>query len=315
MNPLRQIPEISVVIPLYNKQEYIKRCMSSVLNQEVLPGEIIVIDDGSTDLSVNIVKQFLDGYYDTNIVLLRQKNKGVSSARNCGIRIAKNSYIAFLDADDYWFPAHLKNLTDAISQFPCSALYIANSVNSSGKPLLLSSLEFLKLYSKKMKLVHTSGIAVSRDVALSVGCFPDSKRSQDIAFWLSCCLSNTVVFTGEKTSFFDKSATGLVTRKNIVPAPVVCSNFILGLATDQEKKYVRKIIKKNIFNSLIASSPDEVKLFYHIVMNCSDRTLLDRRLYSLLFSVRFFRIASLIRNIKKSFSALANKFSALAPIN
>jgi hypothetical protein len=95
---------VSVVIPLYNKGKYIERALSSVLSQTYPPLEIIVIDDGSTD----------DGPEKTialnnpMITLVKQENRGPGAARNAGLAIAKGKYIAFLDADDEWYPLFLE---------------------------------------------------------------------------------------------------------------------------------------------------------------------------------------------------------------
>lgn len=86
---------ISVVIPTFNRQDFIKRAVESVLNQSFQPLEIIVVDDGSTDNTKEVLK-------DLNITYIYQKNSGVSSARNRGIEIAKAQWVCFLDSDDIW---------------------------------------------------------------------------------------------------------------------------------------------------------------------------------------------------------------------
>ena len=90
------IIDISVIIPTYNRYEFLKRALSSVYAQIHLPKEIIVIDDGSTDNTSQIVQDFPDIKY------IYQKNAGVSSARNLGIKHSSNEWIAFLDSDDEW---------------------------------------------------------------------------------------------------------------------------------------------------------------------------------------------------------------------
>ncbi|MGI6022871.1 MAG: glycosyltransferase family 2 protein, partial [Methanoculleus sp.] len=94
------MPEVSVVIPLYNKAPYIARALASVITQTCQGFEVIVIDDGSTDGGAEIVRR-LD---DTRIRVIRQENRGVSAARNRGIESARTDFIAFLDADDEWMP-------------------------------------------------------------------------------------------------------------------------------------------------------------------------------------------------------------------
>lgn len=106
--------KISVVIPLYNKKETVLRAINSVLNQTVLPEEIIIVNDGSTDGSAQVVAQ-LD---HPLIQLFNQSNQGVSAARNLGIAEAKNEWIAFLDADDEWLPEFLQTITELIENYP-----------------------------------------------------------------------------------------------------------------------------------------------------------------------------------------------------
>lgn len=98
---------ISIIIPLYNKATSIKRTIHSVLSQSYTDFELIIINDGSTDNSAEIVnKQF----YDKRIRYIYQDNAGVSSARNRGIKEAIGEWILFLDADDILYPNALKIL-------------------------------------------------------------------------------------------------------------------------------------------------------------------------------------------------------------
>lgn len=90
---------ISVIIPIYNSEKYLKRCIDSIINQTYKNIEIICINDGSTDESYNILKQY--EIKDNRIIILNKLNQGVSSARNDGIRISKGQYITFVDSDDW----------------------------------------------------------------------------------------------------------------------------------------------------------------------------------------------------------------------
>lgn len=101
---------VSVIIPLYNKANYIKTTIESVLAQTYKDLEVIVVDDGSTDSSTEIVENIADD----RIRLIRQSNAGVSAARNAGLKEAEGEWIAFLDADDEWLPAKLADQTQAI---------------------------------------------------------------------------------------------------------------------------------------------------------------------------------------------------------
>ena len=94
---------ISVVIPLYNKEKKIEYTLKSVFTQTFQNFEIVIVDDGSTDNSVEEVEKFTD----SRIRLIHQTNAGVSAARNRGIEAASGELIAFLDADDVWMPEYL----------------------------------------------------------------------------------------------------------------------------------------------------------------------------------------------------------------
>lgn len=98
-NDTAETPKISVIIPVYNAEKYLKECLDSVLNQSLKELEIICVNDGSTDNSLNILKQYSEK--DNRVTVIDKKNGGVSSARNAGIEIAKGEYIAFVDSDDY----------------------------------------------------------------------------------------------------------------------------------------------------------------------------------------------------------------------
>ena len=88
---------VSVIIPVYNASFYLKECIESVLHQTYYNLEIVIIDDGSTDNSVDIVKSY---QYDNRIKIITQKNRGAATARNVGIKNSRGKYIQFLDADD-----------------------------------------------------------------------------------------------------------------------------------------------------------------------------------------------------------------------
>jgi glycosyltransferase involved in cell wall biosynthesis len=116
---LQTLPAISVVIPLYNKEKYLRRAVESVLSQGAAVREVIVVDDGSTD---NGPAQ-LESLGDSRVRLIRQPNGGVSAARNAGIEAATGEYVAFLDADDAWLPGFVDELLALMQQFPQASLH------------------------------------------------------------------------------------------------------------------------------------------------------------------------------------------------
>ncbi len=113
-------PTISVVIPLYNKRPYIARAVHSIVNQEFRDWELIVVDDGSTDGSVDELAPFRN---DPRIRILRSSNRGVSAARNLGLREMRAEYCAFLDADDVFLPDHLGGIAELARRYPSAGIF------------------------------------------------------------------------------------------------------------------------------------------------------------------------------------------------
>ena len=111
--------KVSVIIPLYNKAHTIERTLRSVFSQTYTNFEVIIIDDGSTDGSTNIIKE---EFKDERLKIIVQQNKGVSYARNVGIENAKGDYIAFLDADDEWLPYYLQTVLEESRKHPKAGL-------------------------------------------------------------------------------------------------------------------------------------------------------------------------------------------------
>ena len=99
---------ISVIVPIYNTEKYLKRALNSLLKQTYQDLEILLIDDGSTDSSLKICQEYAKK--DHRIKVFHQENKGVSVVRNFGLSVAKGEYISFLDSDDYMEPNMLQTL-------------------------------------------------------------------------------------------------------------------------------------------------------------------------------------------------------------
>ncbi len=114
------MPFFSVVIPLYNKEKFVRETLRSVLSQTFTDFEIIVVDDASTDGSLNVVKSIAS---DRIRIVSHEKNKGLSAARNTGIRNSSAEFIAFVDADDLWKPFFLEKMRELISRFPHAGVF------------------------------------------------------------------------------------------------------------------------------------------------------------------------------------------------
>lgn len=114
--------KISVVIPLYNKRNCISEALNSVFNQSYTDFEVVVVDDGSTDGSLEVVREFSD----KRLRIIEKTNSGVSATRNAGIAAAANEWIAFLDADDIWTSFHLETLVKLHEKFPQAEVLCSN---------------------------------------------------------------------------------------------------------------------------------------------------------------------------------------------
>ena len=93
------MPKISVIIPVYNTEKYLKECIDSVVNQTLQDIEIVCVDDGSTDSSLDILNNYKK---DPRLVVLSQKHQGAGCARNLALEVAQGKYLAFIDSDDFY---------------------------------------------------------------------------------------------------------------------------------------------------------------------------------------------------------------------
>lgn len=126
------MPRFSVIVPVYQAEKLLEKCIRSVLEQTFTDWELILVDDGSRDRSGEICDNFAG--FDERISVIHQANGGVSAARNAGIDMASGQYIAFLDSDDFMLPDMLKKMDDAISETGCDSVGCCHlNVFSDGK--------------------------------------------------------------------------------------------------------------------------------------------------------------------------------------
>ncbi|NOU47305.1 MAG: glycosyltransferase family 2 protein [Bacteroidales bacterium] len=201
-----EVIEFSVVIPLYNKEREIIRALESVFSQIKQPNEVIVVDDGSTDAGLQLVKQ----RYGSKVKLLVQQNSGVSVARNNGIREAASSFICLLDADDEWLPGYLLEIARLITHFPTATLYSTNIFyrDENGKPIP-SSIgvpcdyfgvieDFPLTFSKGYGLISSSSACIRKDIFDSGIIFPEGeKRGEDLYYWLRLGMTGSLAFSAK----------------------------------------------------------------------------------------------------------------------
>ena len=108
------MPLISIIVPCFNNEKYVEKCLDSINQQSFKDFEVIIINDGSTDNSKEIIEHFIKT--KPNYHLINQKNMGVSTARNNGLKLVKGEFVCFVDADDYIESNYLKELYKAIKE-------------------------------------------------------------------------------------------------------------------------------------------------------------------------------------------------------
>jgi glycosyltransferase involved in cell wall biosynthesis len=201
----------SVVIPLYNKADYIENTIKSILDQTFADFEIIVINDGSTDNSMAKVQ----GFNDDRIQLYNEKNQGASIARNLGIEKAKCNYIAFLDADDLWAPNHLETLKTLIEKFPDAGIFASRYelVFSNGKNYIPKFKEISTAFegiipdyfetSLPYPIATSSSIVIPKNIFKEIGDFkPSISSGQDVDMWIRIALKYPVILSNKVTASY-----------------------------------------------------------------------------------------------------------------
>lgn len=179
----------SIIIPLFNKEKYIKATIDSVLKQTFSDFELIIIDDSSSDKSFSIVSQI----QDHRIKLFTKKNGGVSDTRNFGIKKASRDYIIFLDADDLWEPNFLECILKLKEKYQNAEMFalsykIRNQIikfSTDVEDLWIS--DYFKYAPKN--ICWTSSLCFTKGLIEKVGLFKTGiKRGEDLDYWLRAAL-------------------------------------------------------------------------------------------------------------------------------
>lgn len=191
---------ISVVIPCYNAEATIVSCVSSVLEQSFTDIEVIVVNDGSHDKSLLLLQQFL-AQVNTSIPLkvLSQKNQGVSSARNKGIKHARGEWIAFLDSDDKWLTRKLEIQHNLSQQDPrIDLIGSAYSMLKFPQDVKVQSIFFKKLLFRNY--FSTPGVMVKRSLFEKYSFDQQQRYAEDYRLWLLIAATHTCVYINEVLS-------------------------------------------------------------------------------------------------------------------
>lgn len=236
---------ISVIIPLYNKEKSVSNSVQSVLNQTYNNFELIIVDDGSTDNSFNIV----DRIKDSRIRLYQKSNGGVSSARNFGITHAKSNLISFLDADDFWEPTFLIEMLELKKDFQECGIYCFAYDQVYNSVVLQTDFFVPKNYrgiiedyfcqAKKNVLFSSSSVLIDISI-IKFNSYFDERITigEDLFLWLRIALKTKVCFYNKVLAFYIISA----------------ENRAMTKKTDFTKSYLNYIHEIEDFNNLTFKS-------------------------------------------------------------
>jgi glycosyltransferase involved in cell wall biosynthesis len=185
------MPRVDVIIPVYNSAATVAESVESVLGQTFTDFNVIAVDDGSTDTSAEVLSR-----YTGRIRVLAQPNRGLSAARNAGVRLGSAEYAAFLDADDIWEPPMLERTVAALDRLPHAVLAYSDVavVDSSGRPLNVALVSnslgrapqlddlFVSLWP-----IMPSAVVMRRSVFDAIGGFSEAFRNlgyEDVFMWM-----------------------------------------------------------------------------------------------------------------------------------
>ena len=250
------MPKVSIIVPVYNVEEYLERCLDSLVNQTLKDIEIIIVNDGSTDGSKEIIQKYLNKY--KNIVYLEKENGGLSSARNYGIPYAKGEYIGFVDSDDYveftmYEKMYKKAVEEKSDMVECD--FIWEYPNKKRE-------DIGKIYSgKKEAIVEARVVAwnkiIKKDIIEKTKItFPEGLRYEDIEFFYK------IVPYLDKISFVKETLVHYVQRESSIANT---QNERTGEIFKIWENVLNYYIENNIFNEYRS----ELEYSYTRILLCS----------------------------------------------
>ncbi|MEH6405839.1 MAG: glycosyltransferase [Leeuwenhoekiella sp.] len=217
------MPKFSVIIPVYNKANFISETLQSVLNQNYRDFEIIAVNDGSTDNSLEILK----GFKVENLRIINQENSGLSNARNTGINEAKGTLIALLDGDDLWLPDHLKNLSFLAKNWPEASIFgtaytelfpKGNTVNPKISVALPQPGVIADFFEANFNqpLITPSSFSFKKEVVDDIGGFdPKITYSEDVDFFIRANLKFKLAYYPKVSCLYRVDSENQITHSRI----------------------------------------------------------------------------------------------------
>lgn len=312
-------PEISIVIPLYNKGPYVARALNSVLEQTFKDFEVIVVNDGSTDDGAKIVRDF----DDPRILLIQQRNHGVSGARNNGVEVSQAEMIAFLDADDEWMSEHLTTLLKLSEHYPEAGAYgtacLIKIDDSSQRIASYSAIipnepweGLLPSYFRAAALgfppITASTVAIPKKILKEVGGFSTATWfGEDIDLWGRIALKYPIAFSWKGMGIYHTddpnracNRIDSIEENNFIHTAMkaIASGEV---SPDMETDLLEYIAERQITAALFNIRAGKRELAREILKKCKTRELIRKKHLALLVAYAPPIIFSFLMYLKRLF--------------
>lgn len=241
---------ISVVIPCYNGSTFLCESIDSALSQTDVNAEVIVVNDGSTDDSLSIMRN-----YGSRIQIINQSNAGLPAARNAGIHAAHGDLFAFLDADDWWETDFLSKMSQALNAHPEAGIAYCGwenygALGARGEPFIPPNYEPMpdrteKLLSSPRWPVHAA--MIRRDTLFEAGLFdPSLKSCEDFALWLRSAIPNPIVRVPEVLAYYRHHGNQMISNR----ARIALSHFEVQRAYLLQHPEIAAMFEHNAIHAL-----------------------------------------------------------------
>lgn len=222
--------KFSIIIPLFNKENFITRAVKSVLAQEYQNFELIIVNDGSTDNSLSVVS----GINDSRIKIVSKINGGVSSARNAGVDIALYDWICFLDADDYWLNNHLFEINYLLNKYPEGQIFTTliqeksnlgfRSVPNAFPDNFEGYIENYFYFAKTSTVFNSSSVCISKKALIEIDKFDTNlTHGEDLEVWFKLLIKYKGVLITKPTVVYD-----LISENRAMESFCIFSNHLLS---------------------------------------------------------------------------------------
>ena len=266
--------KVSIIVPVYNVENYVEKCLQSLVNQTLDGIEIIVVNDGSNDKSKEIIQNFMKENIASNIIYVEKENGGLSDARNYGMKYAKGEYIAFLDSDDYventiYEKMYNKAISENADYVECDFYWVYPNKRREDRGF--------RYTNKKEMFVHARVVAwnklIKRDTIKEK--FPYGMHYEDVEFFYKLLPNITkFAFVEEPLIYYIQRENSLVNKQGIETAQIfeVLDNVIKYYKEKDLYNIYKEEIEYTYTRLLLCSSLKRIK-------NIQDKEIREKLIY------------------------------------